>query len=89
MAILGSLLAGEMWALVHVRKMKGFRWVQMLIVICMLSACGVTLFFILDYLHKDGAWIEEHRGRAAWGEAVSFFLLYFNNALYCWLFSLE
>ena len=50
---MGSLLIEDIWALVHVRNTKGFRWVQMLILICMLSACGLTLFSIFDYLCDD------------------------------------
>ena len=61
----------------------------MIVFICILSACGLTMFSIFGFLSQDPEWMEDHAQFAAWGWTMAFVLMYFNNTLICWLYSLK
>lgn len=87
--IMFTLLMGELCALCYVRTVKGFAWVQKMIFICILSAIGLCFFCIFGYLSQDGAWMKANKNFAAWGWTMGYVLMYFDNSLICWLYSIE
>jgi hypothetical protein len=89
LTLLFLMISGALTSLIYIRKSGGFKWVQLLIGLVILTDLGETLFVIFYYLEGDLEFLISHPYLIAYGLGTACFFLYFNNFMVCWLYSLK
>jgi hypothetical protein len=87
--MLSAVIIWAVVAIVKIHKMEGFKWVQLLIALVIFADIGDFMFNYFYYMLNDPDYLPAHSDLVRWGMAVACMLLYFNNNLYCWLYSLK
>ena len=87
--MLTALIVWAVIAFIRLKQLDGFRWVQLLIVLVILADLGDFLFNYFYFWLNSPDYLTTNANLVRWGLAVACMLLYFNNNLYIWLYSLK
>jgi hypothetical protein len=87
MSVMLILIIGALVSLIFVRRTGGFKWVQMLILLCIITDIGEIFCDFFTCMAASQTYVEANTQFLAIGTSAAGVLFYFNNSLVYWLYS--